>query len=114
MTGEPVMVLIRPALLMGRVVDFWRVEPALAGAVDEEPSAGYWRDEADAQLLAATEDNQTRRWRYRCLLAGLLPSLALPDIRLAEEGRPAIWTSRLFPVPLHQARSCLARLATGM
>ena len=111
MNGE--LVLIRPALLMGRVVDFWGVEPALTRAVGETPTAGYWRQEGEARLLAATEDRQTRRWLRRTRRAGLVPRLALADIKLAEEGRPAAWTSRLFPVPLAQARACLARLAAG-
>ena len=91
--------LIRPAVLRGERVDFWRAADWDATFPDWRPRMGYWVDRSAGVALAAAGDRQSRTAIAALRALGIGFTLDVDAARSAEEARAELWTCRLCPVP---------------
>ncbi len=99
---------VRPAILSGRRVDFWRAADWAALCPGWRPAAGYWREPRDGALLAALTGCQSDIAIAALRRLGRSWLLSVSDARAADAGRPALWTCMLTPLPPSMAEAILA------
>ena len=97
--------LIRPALLLGRRVDFWDSEDWLPESPDDRPQGGYWFHRSSGRLLVALGAEQSLRTAQESRQLARPLRVCLRAARAAESGRALGWTSCLTPVPLDVAEA---------
>ncbi len=104
------IILIRPALLKGRRVDFWAIEDWQPVA-SERPRGGYWFQRETGRLLVALDGQQSLRAAAEARRLAKRLGLSLRDAKAAEAGRAMPWTSCLTPVPARIAEDRIRLLA---
>ena len=99
---------VRPGILSGRRVDFWRAADWAALCPGWRPAAGYWREPREGALLAALAGCQSDIAIAALRRLGRSWMLSVQDARAADAGRPALWTCKLTPLPPLTAEAILA------